>query len=169
MRNLRFLSVLSVIAYFSLFTLAYAQEHPEHPTTKSKQEHPKAEHPEHPQAKKAISTADLEKKIKEMIDEKSRTTVGSFRLDDPVTQSVWLLKLDKVHTERLSKLDPVTYFACVDMNASDGRKVDVDFFLKEKGGKLEMTDVTVHKINGVPRYNWAEQCYWKRVDVAETP
>lgn len=167
MRNRRFLSVLSVIAYLFLFTLAYAQEHPEHPTTKSKQEHPKVEHPEHPQAKKAISTADLEKKIKELIDERSKAA-GSFKLQDPVTQSAWLLKLDKVHTDRLSRLDPVTYFACVDMNASDGRKVDVDFFLKEKDGKLEMTDVTVHKVNGVPRYNWAEQCYWNRVDVAQT-
>jgi hypothetical protein len=164
MRKLRFLSVLSIIGYFCLFTLAYAQEHPEHPTTKTKQEHPKAEHPEHPQAKRAISTAELENKIKEIIDQKSKAS-GSFRLDDPVTKSVWMLKLDKVHSDRLTQLDPVTYFACVDMNASDGRKVDVDFFLKDRGGKLEMTDVTVHKIDGVPRYNWAEQCFWKRVEI----
>lgn len=162
---MRTLSILTIIAYFSLVGFAYAQEHPEHPSkTKTKQEHPKAEHPEHPTATKAISTADLESKIREIIDQKSKDT-GSLRLDDPVTKAVWMLKLDKVHTDRLTQLDPATYFACVDMIASNGRKVDVDFFLKDRGGKLEMTDMTVHKIDGVARYNWAEQCYWKRVEI----
>ena len=71
-----------------------------------------------------------------------------------------------MHTERLSKLNADTYFACVDMKDPNGKVIDVDFFLKSNGDKLEMTDTTVHKIEGKPRYNWKEEDgFWKRVPV----
>ena len=81
-------------------------------------------------------------------------------------KKTWDLKLDHVHTERLSKLNADTYFACVDMKDPNGKVIDVDFFLKSNGDKLEMTDTTVHKIEGKPRYNWKEEDgFWKRVPV----
>ncbi|HEY5610625.1 MAG TPA: hypothetical protein VIL97_05425 [Thermoanaerobaculia bacterium] len=168
------------ICYLGLMT-AVAQEHPEHPkkeqpAQEKKKEHPehpkkeaKKEHPEHPTAaKKDYTTADLEQVIKSEIDAKSKAMGGSFKIDDAVTKTAWSMKLDKVHTDRLSKLDENTYFACVDFDSADGKKVDVDFFLKNKDGKLVMDDMTIHKVNGKPRYNWEEKDgLWKRVPLKE--
>lgn len=171
MRIDRRIFTLTVFAYLLAVGPALPQEHPqedpkkEHPQTKK--EHPKQEHPkEHPKAEaaKAFTTADLEQVIKADIAAKERR--GFFRLKDPVDKKTWRLKLDRVHTDKLTQLDPDTYFACVDFNASDGKKVDVDFFLKRKDGKLVMTDTTIHKVNGVPRYAWQEQeGFWKRVPI----
>ena len=141
------------IAVLSLLSLrVIAQEHPEHPNSSTKA--------------KQFSVTDLEKRIKEDIAEKSKANHGVFKVEDPELKKTWDLKLDHVHTERLSKLNADTYFACVDMKDPDGRVIDVDFFLKSDGDKLEMTDTTVHKIEGKPRYNWKEEDgFWKRVPV----
>ncbi len=140
-----FLNLLGAALFVLSPTLA--QEHPEHPTKK---------------AEKEYSTADLEKAIKAEVAKKSEE--GAFKLYDPELKKTWSLKLDKVHTDRLSKLSADTYFACVDMTDADGKTIDVDFFLKSKDGKLEMSDTTVHKIEGKPRYNWEEKDgLWKRV------
>lgn len=128
-----------------------AQEHPEHPTEAQKA--------------KEFSVTDLEKTIKATIAEKSKGTKGVFKLDDPELKTTWDLTLDKVHTERLSKLSADTYFACVDMKDPFGKTIDVDFFLS-KDGKLEMSDTTVHKVEGKRRYDWKEEKgFWKRVPV----
>jgi len=145
---------LAAIALFSLalpLPIALAQEHPEHPAN---------------QKPKQFSVTDLENAIKANIAAKSKDTDGVFKLYDPELKKTWDLTLDKVHTERLSKLDADTYFACVDMKDRSGTMLDVDFFLKSKDGKLEMTDTTVHKVEGKPRYNWKEEDgLWKRVPV----
>lgn len=130
------------------------------------------EHPEHPQGKtaatKAISIDDLEKAIKSSVAANEKRGGGYYKLADPVTKKTWLLKLDHVHRERLSRLDEKTYFACTDFKSSDGHTVDVDFFMKDKDGKLGMSDVTIHKVDGKPRYNWEEKDgYWKRVPVKD--
>ena len=139
------------LAVVSLLALnVVAQEHPEHPNSSKKA--------------KDFSVTDLEKRIKEDIAEKSKD--GVFKVEDPELHKTWDLKLDHVHTERLSKLNADTYFACVDMKDPNGKVIDVDFFLKSNGDKLEMTDTTIHKIEGKPRYNWKEEDgYWKRVPV----
>ncbi len=70
------------------------------------------------------------------------------------------------HKDRLSKLSADTYFACVDMKDPAGKMIDVDCFLKSKNGRLEMTDTTVHKVEGKPRYDWKEEDgFWRRVPV----
>lgn len=139
---------LAVLSLLSLRVIA--QEHPEHPNSSTKA--------------KEFSVTDLEKRIKKEIADKSKD--GVFKVEDPELHKTWDLKLDHVHTERLSKLNADTYFACVDMKDPQGKVIDVDFFLKSNGDKLEMTDTTVHKIEGKPRYNWKEEDgYWKRVPV----
>ena len=138
-----------------------AQEHPksEHP----KQEHPKEQTKEHPSAK-AITTADLEKTIKEKIAKKAEKAGGKFPAQDNVMNKTWALELVRVHTDKLAQLDANTYFACVDFKAEDGTMVDVDFFLKSEGGKLRFTETTVHKINGQARYSWQEKGgFWEKV------
>jgi hypothetical protein len=129
--------------------MAVAQEHPEHPTNK------KAE-------KKGYTVDDLDKAIRQAIAEKE--TNGVYQLKDG--DKTWDLKLDKVHRERLSRIDENTYFACTDFQSSDKHTVDVDFFMKDDDGKLVMTDATLHKVDGQPRYNWKEQDgYWVKVPV----
>jgi hypothetical protein len=128
------------------------------------------EHPEHPENKKAQTKAysidDLEKSIKSAVAAKEKAGGGYYRLADKTAKKTWELKLDKVHRERLSRLDEHTYFACTDFKSKDGHTVDVDFFMKDKGGKLVMSDATVHKVDGKPRYNWEEKDgFWKKVPV----
>ena len=143
--------VVFVVSLLPLSTI-FAQEHPEHPKNAQKA--------------KDFSVADIENAIKADIAEKSKDTNGVLKLYDPKLKKTWNLTLDRVHKDRLSQLSADTYFACVDMKDRSGKTVDVDFFLKSKDGKLEMTDTTVHKVNGKPRYNWKEENgFWKRVPV----
>jgi hypothetical protein len=75
-----------------------------------------------------------------------------------------IISLDRVHRERLARLDPKIDFACTDFRSSDGHVVDVDFFMKDDGKKLVMRDATIHRVDGKPRYNWQEKdCYRVRV------
>jgi hypothetical protein len=160
----------------------FAQEHP----TATKSDPPKtstatttasSEHPEHPMGDKGKSEAkgakkfsidELESAIKRDVASKEEAGGGYLQLKDKATKKTWLLKLDHVHRERLSQLDPHTYFACSDFKSKDGHLVDVDFFEKEKDEKLEMSDMTIHKIDGRARYGWKEKNgFWKRVPVAK--
>jgi len=133
---------------------------------RAQQEHPKQEHPkkqEHP-ASKPATTADLEKAIRAHVDETSKKNNGSFPVKDDVLQKTWALKLDRVHTDKLTQLKDDTYFACVDFKAADGTAVDVDFYLQSKEGKLVITDTTVHKVNGKARFQYQQKGdRWERV------
>jgi hypothetical protein len=123
------------------------------------------EHPEHPSAAKKIDINALEKAIKEKIAEKAKADGGTFELEDPVLHKTWKLELIKVHRERLSRLEDGRYFACTDMREKGGKDVlDVDFFMKDDGGKLVFSDMSIHKLNGVPRYGWEKQGdHWVKV------
>ena len=128
------------------------------------QEHPKEEHPK---GTKAVSKETLEKAIKDQIAEKSKANGGKLAVEDPVLKKTWQLELVRVHTEKLTQLDDKTYFACVDFKADDGTPVDVDFYMKDDGGKLALSDTTVHKVNGKPRFNYEKKGkYWERVPVS---
>jgi hypothetical protein len=143
----------------------FGQEHPEHPKNKeeAKQEHPAAKKAEH-----AYSMDELSAAIQGDIEAAQKKGGGWYRLKDKAGKKTWQLKLDHVHKERLSKLDDKTYFACTDFKSSDGHLLDVDFFMKDNGKKLVMTDATVHKIDGKPRYSWEEKNgYWVRVPVGK--
>ena len=164
MRQLKW-GLAVVVAVCLLFAVGVRaqQEHPkqEHPKKEQeKKEHPAKEHP----AAKPASTADIDKAIRAHIEETAKKNEGKFPVKDEVLKKTWALTLDKVHTDKLTQLDAKNYFACVDFNADDGTKVDVDFFLKSKSEKLEVTDTSVHKINGVARYNYQQEGgFWKRV------
>jgi len=123
---------------------------------------------EHPKkttsAAKPISTATLEKAIKEQIAEKAKANGGKLGVKDDVLNKTWQLDLVKVHTDKLTQLDDNTYFACVDFKAADGTPVDVDFYMKNDNGKLSLSDTTVHKVDGKPRFNYEKKGnYWERV------
>ena len=67
------------------------------------------------------------------------------------------LKLVRVHTEYLANLGPGRHFACVDLASQDGNVYDVDFFLEGEPGDMQVTETTVHKLNGRPYYLWRQQ------------
>jgi hypothetical protein len=151
-RILSYAVAFAVTAFFS--TQALAQE---------KKEHPK-EHPEHPKSEKKVSTDDIDKSIREHIEQASKASAGKFSVKDDVLNKTWELELVRVHKDKLQALADGKYFACVDFKAADGTMVDVDFFLKKDGDALAVTDTTVHKINGKARYNYQEKDgVWVRV------
>jgi hypothetical protein len=77
------------------------------------------------------------------------------------------LDLVKVHDDRFSSLGANKYFACVDMKGADGKIYDIDFFMAVRGGTLNITETSVHKINGKSLYNWKEEKgVWKKVPVS---
>jgi transglutaminase-like putative cysteine protease len=67
------------------------------------------------------------------------------------------LKLVKVHTEYLANLGPGEYFACVDLATDAGNVYDVDFFLGGEVGAMNVTETTIHKVNGKPLYVWKQK------------
>lgn len=158
MRKIKILA-LPVIFCFATsagLLIAKPQEHP--------QEHPKKEHP----TSKPVSTATLEKAIKQQIAEKANANGGKLPVEDPVLKKTWQLELVRVHTDKLTQLDDKTYFACVDFKADDGTLVDVDFYMKNENGKLALSDTTVHKINGKPRFNYEKKGnFWERVPAGD--
>ena len=150
-------TIIAILASAALSALAFAQEHPEHPKAKPADK-TKAEH--------AYSMDELEKAITTEITTEQNKNGGWYKIEDPKTNQTLSMKLDHVHRERLAKLDAKTYFACTDFKTDDGHMVDVDFFMKDDGEKLVMSDATIHKIDGKPRYNWKEKDgYWERVPV----
>ncbi len=159
---------IMLVLFWGVFVFAQTQEHPkkaeEHPKKaeehpKKAEEHPKSEHP----AKK-MTTEDIDGAIRDHITDKSKAD-SMFHAEDKVLNKTWNLALVKVHKDKLTALDANNYFACVDFKADDGTAVDVDFFLKNDGGKLVPTDTTVHKINGQARYMYEEKDgFWHRVD-----
>jgi len=136
--------------------IVLAQEHPEHPKDTSK---PK-------QTTQHVYTMDeLDKAITAEITTAQKKD-GSYHMKDEKLNKTWDMKLDHVHKERLARVDPTTYFACTDFKSSDNHTVDVDFFMKDDGKKLVLSDATLHKVDGQPRYNWQEKDgYWVRVPV----
>jgi hypothetical protein len=138
---------------FALFAAAfvYAQEHPEHPTDKHV-------------AKKGYTVDQLATAITNDIESTQNKNNGVYTMKDDKADKTWSMKLDHVHRERLARIDENTYFACTDFKSDDGHTVDVDFFMKDDGNKLVMSDSTIHKVDGKARYNWKEKDgYWVRV------
>ncbi|MEK7677646.1 MAG: transglutaminase domain-containing protein [Verrucomicrobiota bacterium] len=112
-----------------------------------------------------VVTADIQAGIEKHIEEQTRVGNGCFKL--PFDQKQLALKLVRVHLEYLANLGPGRHFACVDLVGTDGEVYDVDFFLAGDPGAMTVTETTVHKINGQPRYTWEQKRNgaWRRVPV----
>ncbi len=132
------------------------------------QEHPTSDHPmsESSSASKAVTMDQLAQAIQETIEAKAKEQGGKFHVEDPVLHKTWALTLVRVHKDRLAQLGPDIYFACTDFRATDGTMLDVDFYMKDKNGKLTFSDTAVHKVNGKPRFTYKKVGqYWERVKV----
>ncbi|CAG0969149.1 hypothetical protein GEOBC_01172 [Geobacteraceae bacterium] len=125
-----------------------------------------AEHPgsavEHPGVKvekkgTAITAKVVKKSIKEHVKAASKATNGVFVVKDDKLNKEWKLKLDKIHdpVRKFEKEGKTIYFACSDFKAADSKDVlDIDFWMVEKSGTLEVIDTRIHKLNGEPRYTY---------------
>jgi len=114
-----------------------------------------------------VVTADIQAGIEKHIAEQTREGGGYFHLDH--NDKDLALKLVRVHTEYLANLGPKRHFACVDLVDKSGDVYDVDFFLAGDPGAMEVTETTVHKINGQPYYTWeqAPDGMWARAAVTD--
>lgn len=112
-----------------------------------------------------VVTADIEAGIKANIDKKVSEGGGYFHMD--TEEGELRLQLVRVHTEYLSNLGPRRHFACVDLADISGDVYDVDFFLDGDPGNMDVTETTLHKLNGKPFYTWKQRKdkTWHRVPV----
>jgi transglutaminase-like putative cysteine protease len=120
-----------------------------------------------PPAPNSAATAAIQAGIESHIEEQVRLGGGYFKL--PFRHKELRLKLVRVHTEYLSNLGPGRYFACVDLADLSGDVYDVDFFLGGDPAAMQVTETTVHKINGQPYYAWEQQKdgTWQRLPLKE--
>lgn len=102
----------------------------------------------------AITTEKLARVIREHIGLGAQLNGGYYVVIDKQSDKALMLKLQKIHDDRLSMISDGLYFVCVDMRAEDGTLYDIDFFLKETNGDLTVSEAMVHKVNGKPRYTW---------------
>lgn len=137
------------VALAVIFAPISAQEHPEHP-----KEHAK----EHPKGKGAEITKDaISEAIRGYIQKDTRLKGGYFLVYDPVAKKPLALMLDRVHDDKLCQVSEHVCFACADFKTAEGQVYDLDFFVKHSGSGLEVTEISVHKEDGKPRYNWNEK------------
>ena len=113
-----------------------------------------------------VSNADISAGIKSHISyERRRAADRKFHIT--YRSKNLALDLVRVHDDRLANVGGGKYFACVDMKAADGTIYDIDFFMIGQPGSMNITETSVHKINGKPLYNWKEQGgVWKKVRVS---
>jgi transglutaminase-like putative cysteine protease len=102
-----------------------------------------------------LAIAEIEESIKDYIAQKTAANNGVFPVKDE--NHDLKMKLVRVHTEYLSNLGPDRHFACVDLVDESGDVYDVDFFMSGKPGAMEITETSVHKLNGKPYYSWKQK------------
>jgi transglutaminase-like putative cysteine protease len=115
----------------------------------------------------SVPTAEIQAGIERHIEAQVRLGGGYFKL--PFRNQELRLKLVRVHTEYLSNLGPRRYFACVDLVDLSGDVYDVDFFLAGDPAAMQVTETTVHKLNGQPFYAWEQKSdgTWQRLPLKE--
>jgi transglutaminase-like putative cysteine protease len=114
-----------------------------------------------------VSIEEIETGIKAYIEKKTKENDGYFHVSDRGKE--FRMKLVRVHTEYLSNLGPGKQFACVDLADVSGDVYDVDFFMEGEPGNMQVTETSVHKLNGKPYYAWKQRDdkTWHRVAVKE--
>lgn len=126
-------------------------------------EHP-AEHPAKHSDKKSIDKDNMAKAIKNYVKDEAELKGGYFLVYDKKAKKPLALELVRVHKDRLSKIEDDVYFACADFKTPEGKIYDLDVFMEGSDpDKLEVTEISVHKEAGKPRYTWYEKKgIWKK-------
>ena len=101
-----------------------------------------------------LAISEIEAEIKNYISQTTQENDGFFPVKDE--NHDLKMKLVRVHTEYLSNLGPESHFACVDLVDEKGDVYDVDFFMEGSPGYMNITQTSVHKLNGKPYYSWKQ-------------
>lgn len=129
------------------------------------------EHPgEHPTGQGSDLTKEqLADAVEAYIQKQAAAHGGAFPIMDEKAGQDLHLTLVRVHRERLAKVGPDHYFACVDFKSPEGKVYDVDFFMKGAAkDNLAFSEFMIHKEDGKERYTWyQENGIWKRKPVGE--
>ena len=82
--------------------------------------------------------------------------LGAFTIPDSrQIGKLRTLQLIRVH-DRVGKTGDY-YYSCTDMkDVATGDQLDLDFDVSDKGSKLQVVAVRIHKDNGKPRYTYDE-------------
>ena len=83
---------------------------------------------------------------------------GAFPIFDDRMGKERKLTFQRIH-ERVGRLSTRDgYFSCADfMDKETGEKLDVDFWVTMKDGKLEVTGSEIHKVNDKPRFTYNDK------------
>lgn len=154
--------IFSILAGMAIvvFLVGFVQaaEHPgEHPGSPAESEHP-GEAAEHPGEKAGLSAEDIIRGIKDHISSVTKANNGYFPITDAKEGNDLRLKLIRIHEDKVSYIKKEdAYFACTDFVTADGKaNYDLDFWMKEKGGKLEVYQTKIHKKDGNPRFTYQD-------------
>lgn len=96
--------------------------------------------PEAPETSEAVRDA-IERYVRHDVEVK-----GAFLMLDPRTGEPLELTFDHVHEGVNPKGDD--YVACVDFRDASGRLYDVDLVVDLEGEEAEVTDISLHKVDG---------------------
>ncbi len=142
------------LALFQMMDVLSA-EHPEHPTEKPAGE---------TEATKGFNKEELAKSVADYVKKDAKLKGGYFLVYDKKNKEALVLELVLVHKDRLSKIAKNIYFACADFKTLKGKIYDLDIFMKgTEKDNLMVTEVSVHKEAGDPRYTWYEENgIWKK-------
>ena len=145
--------------------LLVAQEHPRPPQQSQSQQLPQTTAGAPQAATMEASMTDISAGLKKYIDTSANKSPDK-KFHIAYRGKNLALDLIKVHDDRLSSLGGSKYFACVDMQSTDGTTYDIDFFMAGAPADMKVTDTSVHKVNGKPLYNWKEEGgVWKKVPI----
>jgi len=114
--------------------------------------HPADEQAASPEEIRAEFSGIVEKYIAEV----SKKNDVAFVFRDEILGKTWRLKLVRIHKNKTVSLEGNRYFACVDFGELKGEgKLDLDFYV-DGPPDWKVSEVLIHKVNGVPRYTYDE-------------
>lgn len=120
------------------------------------------EHPgEHPGKEEKIKPDQVKAAILDYIRWDTKLKGGYFLIWDDEGELVWKLDFSELH-KKVMVLEDGTYFMCVDFNAKEKQPdgsvktniLDLDFWLEEEDGTLQMSMIKIHKVSGVTRFQY---------------
>src|SRR6266436_10146781 len=165
MTTLLFIGVLVGLLLAPVVPLL-AQDHPRAPQQSQSQQLPQTRTGAPQAAMTEATMSDVSDGLKTFISGYAAKSADK-KFHMPYNRKDLALDLIKVHDNRFSSLGGNKYFACVDMKGTDGKIYDIDFLMAVQPDKLNVTQTSVHKINGKPLYNWKEdKGVWKKVPVS---
>lgn len=104
-----------------------------------------------------VTSAVVQKAMRDHVTEKSKESGGLYVVKDSRMGIEWRVKLQRIHdpVQGFEKGGRTIYFACADFKTDDGKNtLDVDLWLVDADGKLEVIDKKIHSINGQPRFTY---------------